>query len=155
MAPISIKVPRRLLNKFRTEAKRFFPREACGLFVGMRIGYSYHVDDIWIPEDLEKHVTDSKINWQTHWETEAHCEAEEMRLAVLGYIHSHPYRFSDPNKGRFVGCAEPAPSEGDWRHGWSGISAICVIAEQECGRLLTRTRFYGSATPVGKVTILK
>lgn len=155
MAGITIKIPRRLLDKFRKEAKRLFPREAAALLIGLRIGNGFHIDDLWIPEDLEQHVSENKIDWQEHWDADAHCEAAEMRLAVVGYIHSHPYRFTDSNKGRFVGCAEPAPSEGDWRHGWKGVSAICVVAEQESGGLHTRTRFYGSATPVEKVTVLK
>jgi hypothetical protein len=146
MDKVQIEVERWVLDVFRKEAKRLFPREAYAILIGHQVGNLYAVDDIWIPDDLEKHVTTHSVDIQPYWEIQAHCEAEEDDAAVLGSIHSHPFNF-DKCGGEFYGKAAAAPSVGDWQVGWPGIAGICAIAEQSDGRLKTRTRFYGPATP--------
>ena len=144
MRRIKVEVARWVLDAFRREAKRMFPKEAAAILIGQSFGDLYVIDDIWIPEDIESHVTEDCVYWQRHWDVDAYYQAEDEGEIVLGRIHSHPFRFVQCG-GEFAGCAEPAPSEGDWQYGWDGVYGICVVAEQEDGSLRTRTRFFGPA----------
>lgn len=150
MTPIKVTVPRRVLDSFRRLAKEKFPRETLAYLLGHRAGESYEVTGLWVPENIDAHVTKQYVFIQSSWQVDAHCHAEDEDVNVIGDIHSHPLPYPAYG-GHFNG--EPVPSIIDLKGGWPGLAAICAVCEQPDKKLLTRTLFYGPSTPVSKTTI--
>lgn len=139
MTAIRVEVPRRLVEKFKREAKAAFPREAFAFLVGHNAGDLVIVEDLFIPDDVRQYCTETAVKIPSEWHGEALAFALEQEAAVVGDIHSHPRRYNAWN-GQVT---ERTPSEGDHAEGWNGLCGICVVSEQKDGRLRASVRFYG------------
>ena len=144
MRTIHIEVPRRIVDRLKREAKKAFPKETLCYFIGQDAGDQIAIEDLWFPEDVSEFATTGSVIFQEVWAIDAREYAKENEASVVGYAHSHPYRFTDeaPPGGGIT------PSEGDFRWGWGGISAICAIRESGGGKLTARVRWYPPAHPV-------
>lgn len=148
---IKINVSRKALRKFTAESKRMFPRECFSALLGTSSGDKHYVEDIWIPEDLDKYVTTEEVSLPDHWAVEANEHASDQEMEVLGCHHSHPYLLSECNKAwtpRRMLKVAVVPSLGDWELGWSNIAAITAIIQFEQDRFKHLTRFFGPGTLV-------
>lgn len=105
-----IRVDPRLLAEFRAAAKKNFPKETYGVFLG-------HLDEPGVVEIEEilicpREQTVKSTQWviipDENWLREVEKRAKNDDLAVVGDIHSH---CSTDENG--FSC-ETAPSEGDW-----------------------------------------
>lgn len=78
------------LNKFRKFVKLSYPKECCGFLLGVELISKTCIDEIYIPLDQDRWTTPDKIDVQDHWWEEAEDRAKELKLDVIGFIHSHP-----------------------------------------------------------------
>lgn len=89
---MEIQLTREVIEHISSEAAHAFPKEACGLLIGVagRIGQAVSADNV--------HPTPC-----THFEIEpqalvdAHRQAREGGPQVLGYYHSHPSGPAEPS----------------------------------------------------------
>ena len=139
MKAIRVEIPRRLAERFRRQAKAAFPCETYALLIGQNAGDLVVIEDLFVPDDVRDHCTEARVNIREYWHGEALAYALEQGAAVVGDIHSHPRRY-DTWSGQVT---ERTPSEGDHAEGWVGLCGICVVSEQEDGRLRAGVRFYG------------
>lgn len=148
---LTVRVERSVIDRFRREAKKRFPKEAYAILLGTKAppGF-YYVSELWVPGDIERYSTTHEVTIPDHWAIEAHHYAAEESLQVVGDAHSHPFSFRECD-GKLLG---DEPSAGDWALGWRDICGITCIAQQKDGRLRSKTRFFGPAQPV-TVSIIK
>ena len=133
---MTIKISRRLLDHFRREAKRIFPKEAYAALLGESKGGVVKVTQLFFPEDQERYATKKNIPYSNTWLTKATVAARLVGLGVLGEIHSHP------ENSRFEHDA--APSQDDWERASdaSTVHGICSIRKYPSGRIITRIKFW-------------
>lgn len=144
MLPIKVEVSRRLLDRFKRAAKAAFPCETFAYLIGQNAGSLQIVEDLYFPEGVERNCTTNAVWSEEHWLAEATTYARDEDAAVIGDIHSHPRTFA-----RWGGqLSECTPSAGDHAIGWHGLCGICVVSEQQDGRLKAAARFYGPSPQI-------
>lgn len=137
-------IPRRFERLIKREAKRAFPREWYAILLGTAAGDHFTVDDLYVPPDLPRFSTPSRVNIQACWYVDAKERGEEERLEIIGDVHSHPYRYQETGgaiQGRVQGEID---LEG--QAGWARIAGICTVQEVKRGRgmvLRASLRFWG------------
>ena len=139
MPQITVEIRRRIIERFKIEAKRAWPREAFAYLIGHNVGDLVVIEDLYIPDDVDCFNNETSVYPQLHWMAEARVQAEDDEMEIVGDIHSHPYTFAQCSGA----LGETIPSEGDHAEGWDGICGICVVSEQKSGGLKARARFYG------------
>jgi hypothetical protein len=150
-AVIHLSVPPRIVREIKDAAKAAFPKETYFLLIGTTAGDQLHIDELYVPDDVDRHTTPWAVNPQPHWMMEAQELASETYpdAMVLGWGHSHSFVLGEV-KGR---VRDHAQSEGDIDFHPAGllISAVCVVQEfQRKGRFALRAsvRFWGPTIPV-------
>ena len=142
MLVLPLKVHRSVVAKFKRKAKELWPKECFAYLLGTTQFGHLEILDIWIPEDIEKHVTSESIYLQDSWVPEVLEYCEEQDLTPLGTIHSHPYTYTEVKLRKFP--PDHSTSEAD---SLSGITAkvhgICRILESKNVRLTATIRFWG------------
>ena len=129
--------PRRLLDRFKREAKRIFPKEAYAVLLGHRNGDSVRVTHLYIPYNQERLSKETSIPYANSWLQQARLEAIPEGLDVLGDCHSHTATSAWEQ--------DTAPSAQDWDRSLqikSAIHCICSIRRYPSGRMIARTRFW-------------
>lgn len=129
--------PRRLLDQFKREAKRIFPKEAYAVLLGKRNGDSVRVTHFYIPDNQERLSTERDVPYANAWLQEARLMAIQEGLDTLGDLHSHPATSEWEQ--------DTAPSAQDWDRSLqikSAIHGICSIRRYPSGRMIARTRFW-------------
>lgn len=123
---MSLSLTPRHLDQIHAHARRTYPEECCGVMMGRALPAEQGRDEGGIVEKtvaLENEREDSRHNRYVitpESVLEAHREARDLGLDILGYYHSHP--------------DHPAvPSEFDREHAWPGMSYL--IAAVENGRI--------------------
>lgn len=126
--------------------KVWFPNEAWGLLVGQVVGWSVHVDGLWLPPEEEVRkggcFKPAEIFVRPEWLVDAREHAKEEELSVVGDFHSHPYVYGegrvDPVQSAYdLDCAD--------RH---LIFGIVNVEETKTKRLRTRCRWWGPSVKV-------
>lgn len=150
MIVLPLKVHKRVVSRFKQEAKKLFPFECFGYILGLEASGFIELTDLWIPEDIRKHVTTSQVKPQDTWIPQVLEYCEEHDLVAIGSIHSHPYRYEDLTiAGGKAVMPDHAPSEDDALHGLTHrIHGICRITESKNKRLTATIRFWGPALKV-------
>lgn len=108
-SPKTVLFPAYLQRHFAKLARKLFPKEAYCILLGRKLEnspYLFHIEDLYIPADLEKHVSPDFVNVQKSWFGMAHEVAFQYGKLVLGDLHSHCYDESS-------GFSDAAPSEAD------------------------------------------
>lgn len=142
---ITVEVSRSLVDQFKAVAKEHFPREAFAYLLGRDAGTLIEIEDLFVPEDLDKHCSDMGFEIQDSWTLAAKAAAKEQGLVIVGDIHSHPFRNGEWSR-RFK--PEPTPSVEDIDAGLHCVNAICLVLECKTGRLRSSVRFWGPQVPV-------
>jgi len=140
---MKLDVSKKVLDKARRSAKKYFPIETYGYLLGrVRNGKGY-ITDIYIPKDISEHCDTDGVDVPKHWATEVDEYCKLNLLAILGDIHSHPYTAKE------ISCKNSrdisaSPSEEDYEDpGMGGIQGIIVVLENKNGSLSTRVKLYG------------
>ncbi len=136
---MTVKCSRRLLNHFRREAKRAFPKEAFAVLIGTVRGDVVEVTQIYIPDHQRDAATPHKITVSNSWVDQARSLAKLSGEIVLGDIHSHT-----PTCARSRWREDGAPSQGDWKVATDYIHAICTVYKYTSGRMVSRVSFWPS-----------
>lgn len=84
----SMALPERFLTQMKSEARRVWPIEACGLMLGHIEKEVAHVSDLILAENVEKSTVSFTIDPQTLLQVYLKAEAEAKEL--VGIFHSHP-----------------------------------------------------------------
>lgn len=146
-----IYVPRKVTQEFIVRAKVAFPKETLGYLIGRADeNLTLRVEEIYYPTDLEQHQGKNQVDVQWRWFREARRRARQLKAAVLGDLHSHPYTSEEI----LVWKRSPdcSPSEGDWERTKPGyIMGICRIKQSSNGALRTRLRWWGPTVKVTEV----
>jgi proteasome lid subunit RPN8/RPN11 len=140
-------VPPRIERELIRASKRAFPVEAFGYLLGTIAGDSVQVDEVYWPEDALDSATDRNVPIKPEWAVDAEEHAQESGLTMVGWCHSHPYRYAE-HAGLVT---DHAQSEGDLECGIRlPVSAVCVV--QDVGRrkrrLRASLRYWGPTLPV-------
>lgn len=143
-----MRVPDKIIQQFKQQAKAAFPRETFAYLIGIDAGTSVEVEDLYVPDNVDDHCGYNFVTIQPHWEIEAMEHARDDGRDVLGDIHSHPYTAMD-------GVTKPdrAQSEADMDCNATGLCGICTVVESRSGRLRASVRFWGPTTTVETVII--
>lgn len=137
--PIELKLPRKLEQRIKRQAREAFPKETIGYLLGHDAGTNVEVVDVWTPADIAKHCGTGHIYIQPAWAFDLIEYAFDEGLEILGTWHSHPWQAKD--LANYSPSAEP--SETDLGYGSNLIQGICLVTEGPSGRLRSRLRFYG------------
>jgi len=129
-----VKVSRRLLNHFRAEGKRVYPREAFAVLIGKLAGDRAIITDLFIPEGQERYASNTQVKVPRAWWEQANEFAKADGLIVLGDIHTHN------ETSKFT--HDTAPSEADWDMESGPLHGICSIRRHPTGRMVARIRFW-------------
>lgn len=78
------------LKKFLKLVRKAYPNEFCGFLLGVELVTKTCADKIYIPQEQEKYATPGEIILPEYWWIEAKELAKELKLEVVGFIHSHP-----------------------------------------------------------------
>ena len=81
-------LPQKFVDQMKSEARRVWPIEACGLMLGRIEGEAIRVSDLVIAENVEKSTVSFTIDPQTLLQVYLKAEAEAKEL--VGIFHSHP-----------------------------------------------------------------
>lgn len=119
---MSLSLTPRHLDDIHAHARRTYPEECCGVLMGRALPAESGAVEKTVALDNERE--DSRHNrYVITPETvlEAHRQARDLGLDILGYYHSHP--------------DHPAvPSEFDREHAWPGMSYLITAVEK--GRIV-------------------
>jgi proteasome lid subunit RPN8/RPN11 len=143
---ITLVVPWKIERTFKEAAKKAFPKETFGLFLGTLAGARVDVDELFIPEDVTQYCTNWCCRPQAHWFEDAMDEAKEYgkESTIVGWVHSHPHTsdaFSSSDRSQSeadLDCLIKLP-----------VSAICVVRPiGKAKKLITSMRYWGPTIPV-------
>ena len=81
-------LPQKFVDQMKSEARRVWPMEACGLLLGRIEGEVPQVSDLVLAENVEKSTVSFTIDPQTLLQVYLKAETEAKEL--LGIFHSHP-----------------------------------------------------------------
>ena len=99
----------RWLREFRSEAKKQFPRETYGIFLGEIVEkYMIEVEKLVICPPSREKASQHEVRVDPDWIAEVVQEAKLAGLTPVGDIHSHCAHLGNEN------YAEPVPSKGDF-----------------------------------------
>ena len=128
MPTIILTVPPRIEREIIRVAKKAFPREMYGILLGTVAGNAVHLDELYVPEDVDEFATDCSVTPQPGWFADANDFAKDEELVSLGWVHSHPYRLRETTRHIM---RDRAHSEADMDAFPPGmlISGICVVQE--------------------------
>lgn len=105
---LTLRVPKKELDKFRLHAIKHFPLEVYGLLLCRRVNDSFTLYRIEICPDDQLENSDEHVQPTSTWiekvASDAHAEGGE----VYGDIHSHCYELEKARK------LSTEPSEADW-----------------------------------------
>ena len=130
---------RRLIDKFKAEAKRIYPKEAFAVLLGKRAGEMVRIDQLYIPDAQERLCTATCVPRADLWLNQARLLAATIGVDVLGEIHSH----SEDHTFKH----DVAPSEDDWTRAGqleSATHGVCSLRKYPSGRMSARVRFWPS-----------
>lgn len=144
---INLYVPPKIIEEFKKQAKRSFPKESFAYLLGRDAGTQVEIEELHTPHGVEQHCTEGSVSIGENWLSEARKEARTSGLTVVGDIHSHPFLCP---KSYSPGCA---PSEGDLDDGMTQIHGICQVWKTKSDKLQAKVRFWGPIVPV-KVNII-
>lgn len=145
----------RLTRAFNKRVKASFPNETLGYLIGrVDENGTAHVEEIFLPKDVEENSTTTTINVQDSWWRAARLRARKIKGMVLGDIHSHPYTAQEMMARKTITRLplDCSPSESDLTRNRPGsISGIVLVTEGPSGRLRTRTRYWGPVSACQEV----
>ena len=109
-------LPARLRDRIRRDARRCYPREACGVLIGECSSEGVEVRDVRCEENV--HGADRRHGYTIAPERLllAQREARVAELEIVGYYHSHP-------------DAEAIPSARDLASAWPDVSYLILAVE--------------------------
>lgn len=144
MTKIRLVAPPPIQRALISEAKARFPREMFAYLLGNIAGDLITIDDIWTPEDLEKYADDTSVEPPPDWLLDAQEQAHDDGLMVVGWAHSHPYRYAEGWTAK-----DHSQSENDLDCGiLLPVSAVVLV--QDVGKIKRRlrasVRFWGPLT---------
>jgi hypothetical protein len=140
---MKVTVSRRLLDRFKREAKGAFPRETYAILLGKVNCVGVRITGLYIPENQDKHATHNRVYVQDMWWVVARQLADADKCTVIGELHSH----AETSKFEM----DAAPSEGDWDrapHIDGYTHGICGVRKYPSGRMLARVRFWPTQTGI-------
>ena len=139
---IHLTVPAKVVQEFKQQSKRAFPKETFAYLLGRDAGTIVEVEELFVPLDVEERCSKFGVEIGADWIADARKEASAHGLRVVGDIHSHPFVRLETLK---PGCA---PSECDIDHGMTQIHGICQVRKCKTGKLIANVRFWGPCIPV-------
>ena len=99
------------VGRIHDHARETYPEECAGALVGIDMGGTKVVVDVWRAENTHKEERSRRFLIKPLKIMEFEERAEEREMGVLGFYHSHP--------------DHPAqPSEYDREHAWPGYSYV-------------------------------
>ena len=147
---IRLTVPPAVERSLIRQARKVYPIEMFAYLLGTIAGDSITIDDVWFPENLKEHSGPNSVTPQPEWAIEAHEQAREDGLTIVGWSHSHPATREEGDLLR-----DRSQSEGDLDCGIR-LSVSGVVVVQDVGkkkrRLRASLRFWGPTIQVEAVT---
>lgn len=136
---------RRLLDHFRREAKRIFPKEAFAVLLGRSSENSVKITELFIPDNQERYCTEVGIPYANVWLRRAWDIAEQTHLDVLGELHSHPEKSSYKH--------DTTPSRNDWARAGrvSIVHGVCSLRKYPTGRMVARVEFWPTLPDIREI----
>ena len=105
-----VEISGKIINRFKKIAKKSFPLESYAIFLGeITEKGQVSIQEMYIPEDLSKYVTEEAVTVPQHWFEDAQIIAQDKGFMVLGDIHSHCF-WEKSLQG-----IQHEPSEADWK----------------------------------------
>lgn len=146
---VNARMPARLVDDFKRQAKEAFPHETLSYLIGVDAGTDVEICRLWTPENVDEAGSESQILIFDEWPVLAREYAREHDMTVLGTVHSHPYRCKHvENKASLSWDA--TPSEGDFINAveLGPLIAICTVTETRTHSLRSSFRLWGPMVPV-------
>lgn len=145
LEPIKLKIKKSVTQDFKKLAKSLYPKELFAVLLGHDCGTLIEIEDLYVPENIDRHTTKFGFEIKPEWWFYAHEKAKEEDLKIVGDIHSHCFdEFESAGRVKL----EPTPSEVDINYGLMHISGICLITRGPTGRLRSRIRMWGPQVQV-------
>lgn len=114
---MTLRLPFRLAELLRSQARSSFPLECCGALVG-RYGEGWNRVERLIPLPNVAASAERRYEMDPAGLLSLHRRSQDEGLEILGYYHSHP-------EGR------PAPSETDRAAAWPNLSYLITSIDSE------------------------
>ncbi len=140
-------INKKVYEKLKKHFKSFFPVEQCAILLGKKVKDRYYIREVYIPENQED-SSQSHVQIKDTFYTEAHAVAKQLKLKILGDIHSHCFKSL---------VEDGAPSEMDWRGVWymkdvcnvrNPIFGILKIDISKNKRYRYKITFWNSTPPI-------
>lgn len=93
---MTLVISRKHLARISLHSKQCYPLEACGILIGNLTGNERKVTEAW----PARNQLSSESSYEIHPETllQAFTYAEQRRLEILGFYHSHPFWSADASE---------------------------------------------------------
>lgn len=93
---LTLKISDKHVDRISLHSKQCYPTEACGILIGTLAGDERTVTEVW-PATNE---LSSESSYEIRPETLLHAftYAEQKKLEVVGFYHSHPFWSADPSE---------------------------------------------------------
>ncbi len=149
----TIKVPTKILTRFKKIARENFPNEIfCYLLGHILNDQKYEITDLYFPVDLKDFCTPHIVHVQDHWITEVKKYARKHKVQIIGDLHSHPYTFEESSTRKIT---DLSPSEQDWDRDTDTdgpLMGICLTKQRKDGTIFSKIKFWG---PLQKTRMLE
>lgn len=144
-------VPKKINRAFIERARAAFPKETLGYLLGRTDeNMTLQVEEIYFPENIDKHTSTGGVDVQHRWFQAARKRARQIKGIILGDIHSHPYTTHELLVRRL--SPDCSPSECDLERYKVGlVQGICLMRESKNGNIRIRTKYWGPVVPVAEV----
>lgn len=93
---MTLVISKKHLERISLHSRQYYPLEACGILIGTLTGNERRVMEVW----PAKNELSSESSYEIRPETlfQAFAYAEQNRLEVLGFYHSHPFWSADASE---------------------------------------------------------
>lgn len=144
MASLRLWVQPKVERSFKATAKAMHPREAYAVLLGTVAGDSVYVEDLYVPEDLDKYSSLDRVEIRPEWMVDAAEQAADDELICVGDCHSHAYRKRET-------VFDPVQSARDIElQGGFFIYGICNVVEGKRG-LRATIRYWGPTIQIKRI----
>lgn len=151
---LRVNFPRRLAEKFKSEAKKHFKTEEYAILLGeVDPDGTVNIEDIYMPEDRLAASDHTTVPVTGRWFQDAQKLADAQGLHIVGDIHSHCFSAEDYAVG-VVPSHEP--SESDWASAYTinqhfartyTVFGICRVYAKDTKKRATM-RFWPVQAPI-------
>jgi Prokaryotic homologs of the JAB domain len=145
---MKVNFSKKVQRQFQKKAKEAFPVEEFGILMGTKDkDGDFTINDIYFPPERLDFSSESQVEINPNWFSEANKIGIKNSCKVLGTIHSHCYETTEDD----TVCPKASPSYGDFvchkflKEQFSGLKFFCVM---RYSKYPTRNKFDWKIYPI-------